>query len=137
MFVLASVLVILWFSICNTANSLYIDISDETSYYVSPNVLIWRSANNYCRNICGSSLISIHSLNDHLAAQLSFTNTAFAHSMPTANIWLGLYYSTRDNVWRWSDSTVFDYGNSHWIYKENSNQTVALFHLKKNRRSAP
>eukprot|EP01083_Nonionella_stella_P085832 238114_1 len=40
--------------------------------------------------------------------------------MPTANIWLGLYYSTRDNVWRWSDSTVFDYGN---ILQPTANQT--------------
>eukprot|EP01084_Bolivina_argentea_P302922 522945_1 len=80
----------------------YIDFSEESTYFLSSNMLTWRSANNYCRHICGNSLASIHTIKDQISAQYIIEN---APIMNTRKVWIGLYFSSRDNEWKWTDNT--------------------------------
>lgn len=87
-------------------------ISEMTSnYHLSSSKLPWRSGSNYCRNICVDSLASIHSAADHQQTIETIKSSCLRDRVCPKDIWIGLYYSNYDKIWRWADYTQFDFGN--------------------------
>lgn len=86
-------------------------------YYTSTLTLNFFEAELYCKQICNSHLISIHTWYDHLVIRNKLTypfllNNEDGNITPNITFLIGLSNTTESNEFAWSDSTNFDYGSN-------------------------
>jgi len=90
---------------CDTLNYAMCNAADELQYFVSDELMNWTQALAYCESF-GTSLASIHSLNDSLAA----LDTPFNYATDT-HCWIGLNkLPDASTPWQWADGTAVDFG---------------------------
>ena len=80
----------------------------------APSGINWYNALSYCQSEFGTSLASIHSENDQIAASdATYAATPFSVESESFLAWIGLNdYFDNDGTFSWSDGTSFNY--NYW-----------------------
>eukprot|EP01083_Nonionella_stella_P006448 18716_1 len=89
-------------------------ITSTIPYYISPNLLDWHQAEDFCAQHCNSNLASIHSEaqnNELIALIQNIASDPMINIPSTIDTYIGLIDSNGNGNWAWSDGSSFDYGN--------------------------
>ena len=99
------------------------------SYWLSQNLFDWQSASTYCSLHCNSTLVSIHSSDEHENIRNYLLNhdsyiTLDDYDNKFKNIFIGLNKMSDNITWEWSDGTPLDFGGgtSGGIYPWRDNE---------------
>ena len=76
--------------------------------YLSYNRLTWDGAESFCRDHCGSHLVSIHNAEELAAVEDLFTNHFSTNYYLDSAVWIGLKQED-DGSFNWTDASDLDY----------------------------
>eukprot|EP01083_Nonionella_stella_P147654 466299_1 len=87
-------------------------VSSQSYIFYDDKSLAWQDGNALCAFAYGTSLASIHDATEDNEAGSMCTDTA-----QLTGCWVGLTildsgtWTTNNSTWKWSDGTMFSYGN--------------------------